>query len=400
MIIAGLAFFIKNNMMIKKVTVFKAVSMPLKETVFGVGYVGAEIVSDVSTQVSGKIQRTPVAEGSIVRSGEVLIVIDDSEFKNSLDAARINLQKTQAQLELVRTNISQIRENIAIAQSNKEKSGAVMEYNRKETGRYKTLLDSSQVAQKAYDEKQMSYTVSDREYNNALTTLRILEIDKEKQTAAEKSAAADVENSKIAIKQAELKCEYSSIRAPFDAVIIRRFAEEGMVVNSGSPVMRLVKRGSYWVSSFIDISRMQNIKIGQSAEITLNRQPDVKYSGTVYRIEQEGDKITEELKADILFDSNIQNLYLDEKAEVHIETSNKKASAIPAKCIVSKNGASGVFILNDSRAVFKKIKTGIADKSGFTEVVEGVTDKDAIVYFEEMQKLTENESVVLKKEGL
>jgi len=395
-----MAFFIKNNFMKKTVTVFRAVSMPLKETVFGVGYVGAEIVSDVSTQVSGKIQRTPVTEGALVSSGEVLIMIDDSEFKNSLDAAGVNLQKTMAQLELVRTNISQIRENIAIAQSNKEKSGAVMEYNRKETGRYKTLLDSSQVAQKAYDEKQMAYTVSDREYNNALTTLRILSIDKEKQTAAEKSAEADVENSKIAIKQAELKCEYSSIRAPFDGIIIRRFAEEGMVVNSGSPVMRLVKKGSYWVSSFIDISQMRNIKVGQSAGITLNRQPDVKYSGKVHRIEQEGDKVTEELKVDILFDSNIQNLYLDEKAEVHIETASKNASAIPVKCIVSRNGASGVFILNDSRTVFKKIKTGISDKNGFTEIIEGVTDKDAVVYFEEMQKLADNESVVLKKEGL
>jgi len=386
--------------MIKNVTVFNAVSMPLKETIFGVGYVGAEIISDVSTQVSGKIQKTPFAEGYEIKSGEVLIMIDDSEFKNVLAAANVNLQKAQAQLELVRTNISQIKENMVIAQSNKEKSSAVAEYNKKEIGRYKTLLDSSQVAQKAYDEKQMAYTVSDREYNNALTSLRMLEIDKEKQIATEKSAVADVENTKIAIKQAELKCEYSLIRAPFDGIIIKRFAEEGMVVNSGSPVMRIVKKGSYWVSSYIDISQMQNIKAGQSGEIILNRQPDVKYAGKVYRIEQEGDKVTEELKVDILFDSNIQNLYLDEKAEAHIEISNKNALAIPAKCIISKNDSRGVFILNDSKTVFKKIKTGISDKSGFMEIKEGLTGGEKIVYFEEMQRLTENETVVLKKEGL
>ena len=386
--------------MIKNVTVFKAIAMPLKESVFGVGYVGAEIVSDVSTQISGKIYKTPLAEGSNVKSGEVLITLDDSEFKNYLDAAKVNLQKTQAQLELVRTNISQIKENMAIAQSNKEKSTAVMEFNKKESGRYKTLFDSSSIAQKNYEEKQMAFTVSDREYNNTLTTMRILEIDKEKQAASEKLAMADVENAKIAVKQAELRCEYSSIRAPFDGVIIKRFAEEGMVINSGSPVIRLVKKGSYWVSSYIDISQMQNVKIGQNAEIILNRQPYAKYTGKIYRIEQEGDKITEELKVDILFDSNIQNLYLDEKAEVYIETSNKNALAIPAKCVVSKNDTRGIFILNDSKPVFRKIKTGILDKTGFIEITEGLTGGEPIVYFEEMQKLTENETVVLKKEGL
>lgn len=401
LIIAAAAVLFKANFIVKKVDVIKAVSMPLKETVFGVGYVGAEVISDVAAQVSGKIERTPLAEGAEVKSGEVLVIIDAAEFNNALDSAKVNLQKAEAQLESIKTNISMIGENMAIARSNMEKSAAVMEFNRKETARYKSLLDSNQIAPKIYDEKQMAYTVSAGENSNASVALKILAIEKEKQAVSEKLAASDIENAKISIKQAALKCEYSRIRAPFDGVIVKRFAEEGMVINSGSPVMRVVKKGSYWVSSYIDISQMQNIRAGQSAEIILNRQPGAKYIGKVYRIEQEGDKITEELKVDILFDSNIQNLYLDEKAEVHIETSGRTALAIPSSCAVSAaDGRRGIFVLEGSKTVFRKIEFGIMDRSGFTEVLNGLAGGESIVRFEEMHKLRENETVAVKKEGL
>ncbi len=401
LIIAVVAVLFRVNFIVKKVDVIKAVSMPLKETVFGVGYLGAEVISDVASQVPGKIERTPLAEGAEVKSGEVLIIIDAAEFNNALDSAKVNLQKAEAQLESIKTNISLIGENMAIARSNMEKSAAVMEFNRKEAARYKSLLDSNQVAPKIYDEKQIAYTVSAGENNNASAALKILAIEKEKQAVSEKLAASDIENAKISIKQAALKCEYSRIRAPFDGIIVKRFAEEGMVINSGSPVMRVVKKGSYWVSSYIDISQMHSVRAGQSAEITLNRQPGIKYAGKVYRIEQEGDKITEELKVDILFDANIQNLYLDEKAEVHIEISGKTALAIPSSCVaVAADGRKGVFVMEGSKAVFKKIEFGIMDRSGFTEVLNGLAGGESIIRFDEMHKLRENETVAVKKEGL
>ncbi|EKD69554.1 MAG: hypothetical protein ACD_47C00077G0001, partial [uncultured bacterium] len=179
LIIAAAAVLFKANFIVKKVDVIKAVSMPLKETVFGVGYVGAEVISDVAAQVSGKIERTPLAEGAEVKSGEVLVIIDAAEFNNALDSAKVNLQKAEAQLESIKTNISLIGENMAIARSNMEKSAAVMEFNRKETARYKSLLDSNQIAPKIYDEKQMAYTVSAGENSNASVALKILAIEKE-----------------------------------------------------------------------------------------------------------------------------------------------------------------------------------------------------------------------------
>lgn len=390
-------FFIKSVFLTKYAIVEKINNRNLKETVFGVGYVGAEVISDVATQINGKIYKINVIEGQEVKSGEVLVKIDDNELKYNLESAIINNQKTNANLDLFKSNISKTYKDIELAKSNCEKTKTIFEYNKKELERFGTLLTSNNTAQQTYDNKKMVFTVSEKEYNNSLTNLQMLEIERERQLILQKIAVLESEYSKSAMNVAQLKCDYTEVKSPFDGIVVKRLVEEGMAVNAGNSLIKIVKKGSYWVSAYIDVTQMQNVKIGQSAEIMLNRNPDKKYYGKVYRIEQEGDKITEELKVDITFQTMPENLYLDEKAEISIELANKNnVKSIRSRCIVNKNKETGVYVLDKDKALFKKFTTGIYDKKGFTEIIDGLNDSDTILFADDMGKISENEKVTLK----
>jgi|GEM_PF-7073128 len=396
-IIVIVAYYLKYNFFTRYVNAEKMVARNLVHSIFGVGYVGAEVISDVASQISGKIDRINFIEGQQVNSGEVLVKLDDSELKCNLESACINNQKATANIDLIKLNLSKINKDIELASSNCEKTKTIVDYNKKELERFIKLMTSNSTAEQTYDNKKMAYTVSEKEYNNSLINLQLLEIEKEKQLISQKLSILEAENSKSSMNAAQLKIDFTEVKSPFDGIIIKRLVEEGMAVNIGNPLIRIAKKGSYWVSAYVDITQMSNVKIGQNALIALNRTPNAQYNGKVYRIEQQGDKITEELKVDIIFQTIPQNLYLDEKAEISIEAAAREnANSIHSKCIINQNKETGVYVLSNEKAVYKKVTAGITDINGFTEILNGLNDSDVIISAEDISKISSNDKITIK----
>jgi RND family efflux transporter MFP subunit len=72
------------------------------------GHLEAPQSANVAARVSGLIMETPFAEGSIVKKGDVLFVIDDRPFKADLDAKVADQEKAEAQLTIAKLNYERI----------------------------------------------------------------------------------------------------------------------------------------------------------------------------------------------------------------------------------------------------------------------------------------------------
>ena len=72
------------------------------------GHLEAPESAVVAARVSGLIMEAPFAEGSIVKKGDLLFVIDDRPFKDDLDAKLADQQRVEAQLSLAKLNYDRL----------------------------------------------------------------------------------------------------------------------------------------------------------------------------------------------------------------------------------------------------------------------------------------------------
>ncbi|TIP86820.1 MAG: efflux RND transporter periplasmic adaptor subunit [Mesorhizobium sp.] len=151
------------------------------------GEMKARVQSELSFRTGGRVRERRVDVGSLVRAGEVLMRIDDTEQRADVDSARAGLRSAQATV--------------------KQKALAFE--------RYKTLLKSRAIAQSTYDGAR-----------EALTTAQgSLEV-----------AQASLETALDALSHTELK-------ADADGVITSRSVEAGQVVSAAQPALTLARDG-------------------------------------------------------------------------------------------------------------------------------------------------------------
>lgn len=182
-------------------------------TIQVMGTVRASQDINLSPRVSGEIisMSNSFAPGGYVEKGEVLIQVDSSDYKNSLDQRKSELHQAQADLDIE--------------------------------------MGQQDVARQDY--KLFADTLT--EENKALV-LREPQLE---------SARSRVESAQAGVDQARLNLERTTIRAPFDAQVLSRNVNVGSQVAEGENLGRLVGINTYWVEATVPLSKLRWMNIPQ-----------------------------------------------------------------------------------------------------------------------------------------
>jgi hypothetical protein len=147
------------------------------------------------------------------------------------------------------------------------------------------------------------------------------------------------------------------IYAPADGYVISKDAEVAQNVVASTPILQIVDPNTLWVATKIDERVSANIKIGQSATITLRSQPNKIYKGVVKRINAMSDAVTLEREIDVAFIEFPKPFYMNEQAKTSIDIKTYKETVLlPANVVVQNGGTLGVWIAKDSHAHFLPLK--------------------------------------------
>jgi RND family efflux transporter MFP subunit len=165
----------------------------------------------LSPQVSGKILRRADAftPGEYVEEGEVLLQIDPSDYKNTLQQRQSELRQARADLKL-------------------------------EMGRQDVARQDYQLLGDSLSEEDRALVLREPQLN---------------------AARSQVESAQAAVEQAKLNLERTTIRAPFDAHILSRNANVGSQVGPGDELGRLVGLEEYWVEATVPVSKLRHLSL-------------------------------------------------------------------------------------------------------------------------------------------
>ncbi len=274
------------------------------------GYVVAQRKASLSSKATGRLEWLGVAEGSVIKAGEIV--------------ARLESRDVRAQLEQASAQVGVAQAELAEAEQNFRRSEQLL-------------------AQKF---------ISSASHDAALARLNRSRAGLGAAQAAEKVAQANLAQTEI--------------RAPFDAVVLTKNANVGdnitpfsSAVDSKGAVVTIADMSTLEVEADVSESNIGRLKIGQPAEIGLDALPGERFAGSIARMVPTIDRAKATRLVKIRFDAIDRRVLPDMSAKVVFlerplsEAERKPIIAVSRQAILEEEGKQWLYLVEGDRV--KKI---------------------------------------------
>jgi HlyD family secretion protein len=417
-LVAGVTLFVihQSRKGVVEVQTGKVSRQDLASQVTASGEIRPKTFVNVGANAFGKIVHIYVKEGDHVKKGEML-----AQLENVQSAADVHM--TQAQLTAAEADYTAGVETLNTSIADLDRAKADLEQKLYDWKRAEGLYKDELIAKKDYDSAKNAYESAVAGLNQAKARIN------------QSRAAAEAYKHRIAVQRETLvhnddvlsKTEY---RAPFDGVVTNLPVREGETVvvgiqnSPGSTLMTLADTSVITAEVKVDETDIVNVKLGQSAEVSIDAIPKKKFKGIVTEIgnnallrstgvaTSQSTGSTQEAKdfkvvvtlsdvpeslrpglsttAKILTASKpavlsipIQALTIRQKGDLASKSKEKDKSAVqaaekPADLKAAKEEIQGVFVIREGKAKFVPVQTGITGTTDI-EVLDGLNEGEEIV---------------------
>lgn len=336
-----------------KVVAAKAETGELARRVTGVGTVEARYVYAIGPVQPGRIARLLVDQGDAVEPGQLLGEMDPVDLDERILSGEAAREKSIGAMAVAKSQLDQAINRYALAETN--------------AARYAALRDAETVSAELAEAKIADADLAKSALAGAEAALRMAERDVEK-------TAADLKSLRVQKSNLRLTSRYGGI-------VVSRDAEPGNTVVAGQAVLKIVDPKTLWIRARVDQADAGAIAPGQEAEITLRSGAQHSLKGKVVRIEMLGDSVTVERIVNIAF-TEAAPLRLGELAEVTINTADApRGLYVPTAAVKKLNGGYGVWKIEDGKAVFCAVQTGITTLDGKTGITGGLRLGETFVVY-------------------
>jgi RND family efflux transporter MFP subunit len=344
---------------------------PVEEEYEAVGTVRSKTTSVLSSKTMGNIVALHVREGDRVRTGQLLVEIDDRD-------TRAQLRKAQAGLREVQDVLEEIEQNIRAAESAKEAAEAGRSLAWVTFNRYKSLLDQKSASQQEFDEAEAKLRIVGAEVDRAERMLQALMARKGQVLAKMEQVRADITGAQVYVG-------YSRITSPMNGVVTTKKAEIGLLAAPGVPLFTIEDNAHYRLEASVEDSMLKRIRLQTPVLVSIDAIGPEKFSCKVTEIVPASDpgSRSSTVKIDLLDGKGNpigqSALRSGLFGRAHFPVGQKQILKIPQKAILQHGQLISVFILDSSNTLrLRLIKAG-KQYGDYVEVLSGLNDGDRII---------------------
>jgi len=243
-------------------------------------YVGGDVTA-IAPHVAGFVSDIVVGDNQHVRKGQLLMRLDDRDFRAAEDHANAILENKRAVLADLEGKFSAQQSTIHEAVAELSAKVAQARFARDDDVRYEGLQRavaiSRQDAQRAHAANQVAQsTVAAAEASvaGANQQLAVLSADIEQ-------AKADIAQAEADLRTARLNVGYTEIRSPIEGYLGNRAVRVGAYVSVGAYLASVIPEHGLWVDANMKEDQLAHIKPGESATVTADVLPGREFHGRV-----------------------------------------------------------------------------------------------------------------------
>lgn len=277
----------------------------------------------VSAEVDGIIKSILVEEGSVVKQGQLLARINDTDYN----------------LDLVRTEA-------ALRQAEASLDNARAEYGRKEA-----LFKDELITRQLFDDVSTRASLAEAELERVKATLAIV----------------------------RERLARTNIYSPLNGAIKEKRLSAGDFVRNGMPIFQVIKTNPLKLSFTVAEKDVGKLKKGQEISFTVDAFPDRSFTGRVSLLFPNVEERTRTLQAEALVPNAEGMLKPGYFARVRIFTeAPRQAVVVPVTALIYDNATIRVFVVTQGEAQARVVKIG--NKYGeVIEIIEGVAENEQVV---------------------
>ena len=355
---------------VARATAVSAANAPDTVVLNATGYIVAAHKIELAAKVVGKVSWIGVDKGDLVKEGQVLVRLEDDEYRAYLQQARGQLVNLQAKLDEAMHGSRP--EEIAEALANLNSAKADLENATVSLDRARSSVRENVGSQQSLDDAQGRYDAAVYKVNSLDKAYQLVKLGPRREEID--SLRGQVEQAKGAVAYAETNLNNTVIRAPVTGTILERAVEKGEFVTTSFVGDRGAKG---YVVSIADLNYLEveldisqndfaKLRSGQHGVIATDAFPDLKYAGYIKEISPEANRQKATVQIKVKVEKPDSHLRPEMNASVAFLSGDQPAPAgsAPSKPVVLAPAAAvhegAVFVVLDGRAVRRAVKTGAA----------------------------------------
>lgn len=393
----------------------------LAATVNASGNVSAPTSAAIAFQSSGRVAEVPVKVGDQVKKGQLLMQLDTTDLQLALKTAQTSLASQQASFDSTQASlqfaIKTAQTNLASAQASYDSAKAKNGTNLDQLVVAKSALDKAKVT---LDQAQSAYNViawrpdvgmtsqaaalqsATSDYNSALATYKItaagindtalrtaqasldsaqIALDQAQKNldTSTRTAQASLDNAKVAVEQAQRNLDNANLTAPFDG--LASAVNFGVGDTASGTAVSIVDLSNLQVKVTIAEVDMAKVKVGETAQMTLDALPGKTYTATVTAIGPVGTVTSGVVNYPVTVSITKADAEIRPgmTATLAVEVDHRtNVLLIPTRAVRTQNNQKIVSVLSQGKTVQKTIETGLSGDT-LIEVTQGLQEGDSVV---------------------
>jgi len=290
-------------------------------------------VTPVGARVGGQVLEVLIKENQEVRAGDILVRIDPRDYEVALSQAKADLADAEAAVASAQNNVPIVEMTSAsdeqraagstdaaaaasnaaardidaakaraqAAEARVAEAKANAERSARDRDRLKPLAAKEEISQQQYDaaasaatvaeaavasaeasvvEAKAAITVAESRHRQSQASVRQAEATQSGTHTAPAqvrsararldAALARVAKEQATVKEAELKLEYTVIKAPSGGIVSRKSVEPGQILQPGQPLFALVGQDELWIVANFKETQLAAIRPGQRVAIAVD----------------------------------------------------------------------------------------------------------------------------------
>jgi membrane fusion protein (multidrug efflux system) len=238
----------------------------------------------LDAKVSGYVRTVAFNDFQPVRAGDLLVQLDDREYRAGVLHAEAALAKAQASLGNLDNEVAVQRAMIAQARASAQGSASRLQLAIDDNRRFAALAESGAVTGQEADSARSNVTVVRAAQAGSLASVDLASRQLDVLQGQRAQRAADVLAARAALETAQLALSYTRIVAPATGTIGQRLVQPGSLLNPGAAVVTFVARTTPYVVANYKETQLSRIAPGQPVEILVDSFPGARLRGRVSRL--------------------------------------------------------------------------------------------------------------------
>ena len=351
------------------VSVARVTRQDIVQTVVASGQVQTPFRVAISAQITGVVANVPVDEGQAVKSGDLLVQIDDTDAHEQVKLAQGAVEQAQARLNQLTGVVA------AGAGETLKQAQATLADAQKTFDRLSKLRSAGFATQADFDTGRKALDIAKSQVSAAQ-----IQMDTSKPGGMDYLLAqTQLSQAQATLRSAEARLAYTQIKAPRDGTLITRNVERGDVVQAGKDLMDLAPTGQTQIVMQIDEQNLGLLQVGQKATVTTDAYAKLSFEAQVVYINPSVNATRGSIEVKLAVPTPPAYLRQDMTVSAEVEVARRQqAIVVEIAAVHELSGAKPwVMVVVNGRVKRTSVTPGAIGDTA-VEIVDGLQPGDAV----------------------